>query len=115
MNADQGKCTAALYMDLRKSFDTAKHTCIIEKLPDFGICNTEVEWLTDYLFHQKQQVKINGYLSDAKPVTCRVPQGSILGPLLFLLLINDLPFTVKSCQMILYADDTVLYYAHQMP
>ena len=69
--------------------------------------------MVDYLFHRKLQVKINEYLSDAKLVTCRVPQASILDPLVFLFLINDLPFTVKSCQMILYADDAVLYYAHQ--
>ena len=91
MIADQRKCSTALYMDLRKAFDTANHTCIIKKLPDFGIRNTELEWLTDYLFHRKQQVKIEGYVSDAQSITCGVPRGSILGALLFLLLISDLP------------------------
>ena len=54
-------------------------------------------------------------MSDAQSITCGVPQGSILVPLLFFLLINDLPYTVKSCQIILYAKDAVLYYAHQTP
>ena len=115
MNVGQGECTTALYMDLRKAFDTANHTCIIKALPDFGLLNTELEWLIDYLFHRKQQVKIEVYVSDAQSITGGVPQGSILGPLLFLLLINNLPSTVKSCQIILYADDAVLYYAHKTP
>ena len=102
-------------MDVRNAFGTANHTCIIKKSPDSGKRNSELKWLTDYLFHWKQQVKINGNLSDAKPVNCGVPQGSILGPLLFLLLINDLLFTIKSCQMILYADNAVLYCAYQTP
>ena len=54
MHSDQGKCTAALYMDLGKAFDTATHTCIIKQRQDFGIRDTELEWLTDYPFHRKQ-------------------------------------------------------------
>ena len=102
MNVDEGKCMAALCMDLRK-------------FVDFGILNTELEWSTYYPFHWKLQVKIEGYVSDAQSITCRVPQGSILVPLLLLSLINDLPSTIKLFQIMLCAEDAVLYYAHQTP
>ena len=114
MNADQGMCTSALYMNSRKAFGTANYSCIIKKIPDFGKPNTELEWLTYYLFHRKQQAKIDGHVSDAQSITCGVPQGSILGPWLFLLLINDLLSTVKPFQIVLYSDNAVLYYAHQL-
>ena len=114
MNADHGKCTAAFYKDLRKASDTANHTFIIKKHPDFGIRNTELEWLNDNLCHQKQQVTIDGFVPDAQSITCGVPQGSVLWPMLFLLLINDQSSTVKSFQIALYADDAVLY-SHQTP
>ena len=60
MNADQGKCTAALYIDIRRAFDTANHTCTIKKLPDFGIRNTELDWLTDNLFIGGSKSRLKG-------------------------------------------------------
>ena len=79
----------------------------------FGIMNVEYLWLTDYLFNRSQYVTVDSIQSDHSFVTHGVPQGSILGPLLFILLINDMSSWVTKCQLILYADDAVLFYGEK--
>ena len=110
-NMDSSKVTGALYMDLRKAFDTVNHSCLLHKLPYYGILNIEVEWFSSYLFQRSQTVFLDGILSSKEFVTHGVPQGSILGPLLFVLLINDLPNQLQFCNVLMYADDTVLYFS----
>ena len=101
-------------MNLRKACDTAHQNRILKKHPCFGMQNMELEWLTRHLFHQRQKVKIDGFLSDTQRITCDVPQGYKLVLLLLLLFVNDLLSAIKSCQ-ILYADDAVLFRTHQIP
>ena len=100
-------------MDLCKAFDTVSHGRLLDKLPAYGIKDTEMKWLTSYLFARAQVVNYQGTLSDRKTITHGVPQGSILGPLLFALLINDLHTEVTECKILLYADDTVVYFSHK--
>lgn len=109
---DSGKITGALFIDLSKAFDTVSHYSILDKLPGYGISGKEYEWFVDYLFGRTMKVAYNGALSSSKEITCGVPQGSILGPLLFLLHFNEIPALLKHCQILMYADDTVLYYHH---
>lgn len=112
-NMDDGKLTGALFMDLRKAFDTVNHGCLLQKLPYYGIFGTELEWIGSYLFQRSQAVFFDGILSETEFITHGVPQGSILGPLLFVLLINDLPLQLKHCRVLMYADDTVIYYSNK--
>ena len=107
--ADSGNLTGAIYIDLSKAFDTISHSVLLNKLPTYGITDGELVWFTDYLFLREQSVEINGTFSDAFPVYTGVPQGSILGPLLFLLHINDIDGCLKHSSIITYADDTVLF------
>ena len=99
--ADRGNLTGAVYIDLSKAFDTISHSCLLDKLPLYGICDVELEWFTDYLFFRKQSVEYNGFLSD--------PQGSILGPILFLIHFNDVHDHINYSNIITYADDSVLF------
>lgn len=110
-NMDEGNLTGALFMDLRKAFDTVNHACLLQKLPYYGIIGTELEWISSYLFQRSQAVLYDGTLSESEFITHGVPQGSILGPLLFVLLINDLPLQLKHCRVLMYADDTVIYHS----
>ena len=110
---DCGNLTCALFIDLSKAFDTVSHSSILDKLPAYGISGNQKVWFTDYLFHRKMRVNYKGTLSTPIRIHCDVPEGSILGPLLFLLHFNELPSLLKSCKMIMYADDTVLYYSHK--
>lgn len=112
-NMDKGLMTGAVFLDLKKAFDTVDHSRLLSKLPLYGIKNEELLWFESYLFDRQQFVLYNGYKSDVQHISCGVPQGSILGPLLFNLLINDIDSVLKQCEIILYADDTVVYIAEK--
>ena len=102
----------ALYLDLSKAFDTVDHFILLEKLQYYGIKNNELKWFKSYLSNRTQRVDIDGTLSDPLLTICGVPQGSILGPLLFLLYINDLPNSSTKLNFRLFADDTKIYFSH---
>ena len=105
---DNGDFTIAVLIDFRKAFDTVDHQILLEKLYHYGIRGIAFDWIKSYLTNRQQQVSYNGVSSAYKSVNCGVPQGSILGPLLFLLYINDLSTVSKILTSILFADDTTL-------
>ena len=109
-NMDKGLMTGAIFIELRKALDTVDHARLLSKLTIYGIDNEELLWLEDYLFNSTKFVAFEGVESLVPPISCGVPQGSILGPLLFVLLIND-DIHLKRCDIILYAEDTVIYCA----
>ena len=109
-NMDKGLMTGAVFLDLRKAFDTVDHSRIISKLPLYRIRDKELDWLESYLFDRKQFVQYDDHRSKTQHISRGVPQGSILGPFLFIILMDDMGTFLKQCeQHILYADDTVLY------
>ena len=104
-----GKCIGTVIVDLSKAFDSIDQ-CALSKLKAFGIKGMEFDWSCDYLSRHKQRVVVDGHSSEWAHVTQGVPQGSILGPLLFLLYVNNLPAVVAECTVCLYADDVTIYY-----
>ena len=98
-----------LYVDLSKAFDTLSHSDLLEKLKGFGITSDSHNWFTDYLVNWKQFCVVEGCDSKLLNITCGVPQGSILGPLLFLMFFNDFEKCLKHSQSLNFADDTVVY------
>ena len=104
--------TLAVFVDFRKAFDCVQHPILIEKLSCLGLNSKVVEWFRSYLSNRKQQVLANNVRSTFQTITQGVPQGSVLGPLFYILYANDIVRVIKNCKMALYADDTVLYTAN---
>ena len=105
---DKGHSIDCVYMDYAKAFDTVPHRRLLYKLSKYGINPKAVSWIENFLGNRTQQVIVQGEESSWKPVTSRIPQGSVLGPLLFVTFINDLPDCVTS-EAYLFADDTKIF------
>ena len=109
-NLDNDLPTDVAYMDFRKAFDAVPHERLLYKLNRYGISGKLLNWIRNFLSSRSQYVKINNSKSNLLPVTSGVPQGSVLGPMLFIYFINDLP-DICSVDTKIYADDTKAYTA----
>ena len=98
-----------IYLDFTKAFDSVPHNDLLVKLWSMGITGNLWRWFKCYLDNRTQRVSVNHNLSSPLPVISGVPQGSILGPLLFLIYINDLPSAISSSNLLLFADDAKCY------
>ena len=107
-NLDEGNIGCGIFVDLQKAFDTVEHDILLSKLEHYGVRGLANEWFKSYLSNRKQYVSINGYDSNLADVKFGVPQRSVLGPLLFLIYINDLNQALKFCKVHHFADDTNL-------
>ena len=98
----------AILLDFAKAFYKVPHLRLLSKLTSYGITGNTQNWIKSFLSNRKQRVSVNGVLSDITDVTSGVPQGSVLGPVLFLLYINDINGNIKS-SIRLFADDSIIY------
>ena len=103
---DKEESIIGVFLDFSKAFDTINHNILLTKLKRYGISNTPLQWISSYLTGRSQYVNFNQSNSDPRPLVCGVPQGSILGPLFFLLYINDMIHVSKKIFLILFADDS---------
>ena len=110
-STDNQEFGCGIFIDLKKALDTVNHSILLTKLEHYGVRGVVRDWFKSYLSQRKQFVNVSGHNSVSLPVTCGVPQGSILGPLLFLLYVNYLPNTSNVLTFHLFADDTNLYFS----
>jgi len=108
-NLDKSNKIVGIYFDLQKTFDTVDHEILLHKLYYYGIRGIMYNWLKSYLYNRKQFTVVNSVSSNLGDVVCGVPQGSVLGPLLFLIYINDIYMSIPDEKLKLFADDTNLF------
>jgi len=107
-----GSWCLGVFLDLSKAFDTINHNILLSKLESYGIRGLALSWFKSYLTNRKQYTFVKNANSDTRLISCGVPQGSILGPLLFLVYVNDIRNVVENGCPILFADDTNILYTH---
>jgi hypothetical protein len=112
---DQNKISIGVFLDLSKAFDTLNHSILFSKLENYGIRGVAVNWIKSYFHNRKQFIQYNNVTSSQLITQCGVPQCSILGPLLFILYINDLPNASRIVEPLLFTDDTSICYSHSDP
>ena len=105
----QGKYTLGIFIDLSKAFDTVNHSILLQKLKAYGIQSENLKWFRSYLSHRKQFLPYEDFKTEMKIVKCGVSQGSILGPLLFLIFVNDLSNSTKVLDPVFFEDDANLF------
>ena len=110
---DNNEYTVGVFLDLAKAFDTVNHEILLKKLEHYGIRGIVNECFKNYLSNRKQIVQYKSVNSESLDIKCGVPQGSVLGPLLFLIYMNDISTCSNILSFILFADDTNLFYSHK--
>ena len=110
-NFDNKLFSCGIFIDLKKAFDTVNHSILLDKLRHYGIRGVINYWFSSYLTGRMQTTEVNSYISDKVVNPCGVPQGSVLGPLLFLIFINDIPNSSQKLKFYIFADDTNMLYA----
>ena len=103
---DDSKINSMILVDVKKAFDTIDHEILLWKLSHYGISNTKLEFFRSCLCNRLQCCSVNGHTSSFKMISCGVPQGSILCPLLFIIYMNDLPFCIENGHVTMYTDET---------
>ena len=110
---EKNEFTIGIFIDLKRAFDTVNHSILLDKLNFYGIRGTPFNWMHSYLLYRSQYVQIDSWKSPLLPIKCGVPQGSVLGPLLFLIYINDIFSCSNYLSFILFADDTNIFFQHK--
>ena len=111
---ESGNSVDVVYLDLRKAFDCVPHRRLLSKLQSYGITGRLLDWIENFLINRKQRVCIRGSFSDWVNTISGIPQGSVLGPALFIIFINDIMYVINS-MLLMFADDTKLYRSIVLP
>ena len=112
-NMDAGKLNGSVFIDLKKAFDAVDHNILLCKLSCNGVNGNALQLLKSYLIDRTQRPYVNGVLSTEQYVSCGIPQGSILGPFLFIIYVNDFPKCLQHTTPGMFADDTYISVAHE--